>query len=56
MQDFVMAALAMQKALELDSEEPQWLTERDRLLLCIPEQTAALLQVFKLSTYPLKVP
>ena len=39
-----MAALAMQRALELDSKEPQWRAERDRLLLCVPEHTS-LLQV-----------
>ncbi|CAL5228172.1 g11253 [Coccomyxa viridis] len=44
LKDTVMAALAMQRALELDSEEPQWRAERDRLLLCIPEHTSALLQ------------
>ena len=47
-----MAALAMQRALELDSEEPQWRAERDRLLLCIPEHTSALLQVCKCYTCP----
>ena len=45
MQDLVMAALAMQRALELDSDEPQWRAERNRLLSCIPEHTSALLQV-----------
>ena len=45
LQDFVVAALAMQRAVELDGEEPQWRSERDRLLLCVPEQTSALLQV-----------
>lgn len=40
-----MAALAMQQAMEQDSEEPQWLKERDRLLLLIPDQPATILQV-----------
>ncbi len=40
-----MAALAMQKALEVDAAEPQWRAERDRLMTTIPEQQAALLQV-----------
>ena len=40
-----MAALAMQKALEMDIAEPQWRAERDRLLTTIPEQQSALLQV-----------
>lgn len=44
-QDSAMAALAMQRALELNGEEPQWRSERDRLLLCVPEQISALLQV-----------
>ena len=39
-----MAALAMQKALEVDTAEPQWRAERDRLLTAIPEQQSALLQ------------
>lgn len=40
-----MAALGMQKAMEQDSNEPQWRIERDRLLFCIPDQHSALLQV-----------
>ncbi len=44
-QDFVMAALAMQRAMEVDTEEPHWRIERDRLLFCIPNQQSALLQV-----------
>ncbi|CAL8471500.1 g11042 [Coccomyxa elongata] len=38
-----MAALAMQRAVEQESEEPQWLKERDRLLLLIPDQPATIL-------------
>ena len=44
MQDLVIAALEMQRAVELDSDEPQWRMERDRLLLLIPEKECALLQ------------
>lgn len=44
-QDFVMAALAMQRAVELDGDEPQWRVERDRLLLCVSDQVSSLLQV-----------
>ena len=44
-QDFLMAALAMQQAVEHDSKEPKWLQERDRLLLLIPDQPATILQV-----------
>ena len=47
-----MAALAMQRALELDVEESHWRKERDRLLLCIPEQTSTLLQVRNLTRLP----
>ncbi|BDA46880.1 hypothetical protein COCOBI_09-3330 [Coccomyxa sp. Obi] len=39
-----MAALAMQRAMEQDSEQPQWLKERDRLLLLISDQPAIILQ------------
>lgn len=44
MQDLVIAALEMQRAMELDSDEAQWRVERDRLLLLIPEKESALLQ------------
>ena len=40
----MIAALEMQRAMELDSEEPQWRSERDRLLLLIPDKESALLQ------------
>ena len=40
----MIAALEMQRAMELDSDEPQWRSERDRLLLLIPEKESALLQ------------
>ncbi len=40
-----MAALAMQRAVEQESDERQWLKERDRLLLLLPDQPATILQV-----------
>jgi hypothetical protein len=44
-QEYTQAALAMQKALELDKQEGVWLGERDRLLCHIPDQHATALQV-----------
>ena len=44
MQDLVIAALEMQRAMELDADEPQWRSERDRLLPLIPEKESGLLQ------------
>ena len=40
----MIAALEMQRAVELDAVEPQWRSERDRLLVLIPEKESALLQ------------
>ena len=40
----MIAALEMQRAMEEDSDEPQWRSERDRLLLLIPDKESALLQ------------
>ena len=44
-QEWLPAALAMQRAVERDPAQPRWATARDRLLLRIPEQPAAILQV-----------
>ena len=44
-QDNVQAALAMQKAVELDTEQPRWRAEMDSLLLCVSNVQAAALQV-----------
>ncbi|EIE21983.1 hypothetical protein COCSUDRAFT_56426 [Coccomyxa subellipsoidea C-169] len=39
-----MAALAMQRAVEQDGDEPQWLQDRDRLLLLVADRPATVLQ------------
>jgi hypothetical protein len=44
-QEWLPAALAMQRAAELEPDQAAWAAERDRMLLCIPEQPAAILQV-----------
>lgn len=46
-QDFLMASLAMQRAVELHGQEPHWLQERDRLLLLIADNPATVLQVIR---------
>ena len=43
-QHWLEAALAMQRAAECDPAQPLWGRERDRLLLRLPEQQAAILQ------------
>ncbi len=45
-----MAALAMQRAVEQDGDEPQWLQDRDRLLLLVADRPATVLQVRRSSS------
>lgn len=50
-QDWLHAALAMQRAAEAEPDQARWAQERDRLLDCIPEAPAAALQVLRCTIF-----
>ena len=45
--EWLPAALAMQLAAEAEPDQARWAQERDRLLDCIPDAPAAVLQVLR---------